>query len=197
MIVVGLGALAWTLVVWRWGDPFTSLYTAREQRHLAERYDALIRSAPLAAATPTTIAARARSHRLATRAGDPVGRITIPRLGLRMILVNGTDQGTLKKGPGRHLRSFMPGEGKLVYVAGHRTTYLAPFARIEQLRKGDRISLETPYGVFGYTVTGQRIVEDDDTSVLRSLDRETLRLQSCHPRFFASHRFIVYANPSA
>ena len=72
----------------------------------------------------------------------------MPRLGLNMVFVNGTDTATLKKGPGRDPRTYMPGEGELIYIAGHRTTYLAPFARIDTLRPGDRVTLRVPYGTF-------------------------------------------------
>ena len=89
----------------------------------------------------------------------------------------------------------MPGEGELVYVAGHRTTYGAPFSRIDHLHKGDRISLELPYATFDYAVTGSRIVGASQTSVLNSKGHEQLVLQACHPRFFASHRYLVYAKP--
>ena len=110
-----------------------------------------------------------------------------------MILVNGTDDATLKKGPGRDLRTYMPGEGQLIYIAGHRTTYLAPFAHIEKMRVGDAITLEVPYGTFRYRIFRKRIVTADDLAVLHSHGREVVVLQACHPRFFATHRYLVYA----
>jgi sortase A len=87
----------------------------------------------------------------------------------------------------------MPGEGRLVYIAGHRTTYLAPFAHIDSLRRGDRITLEMPYATFVYVVTREIVVPAKDLSVLRPGHRELLALQACHPRFFATHRYIVDA----
>ena len=66
-------------------------------------------------------------------------------MGLNMVFLDGTDERTLEKGPARYLGSSLPGEGRLVYIAGHRTTYLAPFSNIERLRKDDRITLELPY----------------------------------------------------
>lgn len=81
-------------------------------------------------------------------------------------------------------------------MAGHRTTYSAPFARINLLRRGDPITIRMPYGRFRYVVTGHRIVGATDMTVLRSSDREQLILQSCHPRFFATHRYLVYARPA-
>src|SRR5207237_3602389 len=100
--------------------------------------------------------------------GEAIGRIRIPRMGVNMILVNGTDHETLKKGPGRDLRTFMPGENRLVYIAGHRTTYLAPFSHIDALRPGDRVTIEVPYATFVYSETGQRIVKATELTVLRS-----------------------------
>jgi sortase A len=112
-----------------------------------------------------------------------------------MVVVNGTDAGTLKKGPGRDPRTFMPGQGQLVYIAGHRTTYSAPFGDIDDLRRGDRVTVRVPYATFVYDVTGHVVVPADDLGRLRSQGREVLALQACHPRFFASHRYIVYARP--
>src|ERR1044072_2589247 len=87
----------------------------------------------------------------------------------------------------------MPGEGQLTYIAGHRTTYLAPFAHIERIKAGDQISLEVPHGTFRYRVFTHKIVAASDLAVLKSHGREVVELQACHPRFFASHRYIVYA----
>ena len=109
-----------------------------------------------------------------------------------MILVNGTDHDSLKKGPGRDLRTYMPGEGQLIYIAGHRTTYLAPFAHIDSMRRGDLVTLEVPYATFVYRVFRKKIVPSDDLAVLHSQGREVVALQACHPRFFATNRYIVW-----
>jgi sortase A len=137
----------------------------------------------------------ARRYRLTTDEGDAIARLEVPRLGLDAVVVNGTSAADLRRGPGRHLETFMPGERKLVYIAGHRTTYGAPLGDIDDLRPGDRITLELPYASFEYRVTGHRIVDDNDLSVLESRRREELVLQACHPRFFASQRYLVYARP--
>jgi sortase A len=139
-----------------------------------------------------TIAREARLYRRDTHRGQAIGRIKVPRLGLNMILVNGTDHGSLTKGPGRDLRTWMPGQGELIYIAGHRTTYLAPFAHIEKLAPGDFVILEVPYATFRYRVFKHRIVDAHDLSVLVTHHREIVELQACHPRFFASQRYIAY-----
>ena len=95
--------------------------------------------------------------------------------------------------PTGFLRTFMPGQDRLVYIAGHRTTYGAPFAHIDSIRNGDFIRLEMPYGTFLYRATGHEVVRAGDVAMLRSPRYELLRLQACHPRFFATHRYIVDA----
>lgn len=199
LAVTGALMLIWALVVWQWQDPFTALYTKWKQHELTSQYDERARSfegsisSTSLAAEQASIARAARRYRISSKSGQAIGRLRIPHMGLNMIFVNGTDHETLKKGPGRDLRTFMPGENRLVYVAGHRTTYLAPFSHIDSLRAGDRITIEVPYGRFIYSVTRHRIVVATDLSVLRSPRHELLELQACHPRFFASHRYIAYA----
>jgi len=199
LIVGGVALVAWAGVTWAWEDPFTSLYTKREQGRLSESYErraeAFRGSARLVAEPNAERADSARRYRAGLKTGDPVGRLRVPRLGVNMVVVEGTDTDSLKKGPGRYEDSFLPGQGELIYVAGHRTTYSAPFARIDTLRPGDRVVFEVPYGRFEYRVTGHRIVAATAVEVLRSRGRDEIALQACHPRFFASHRYIVYAKP--
>lgn len=203
MVVAGSLLLAWALLVWRWQDPLTALYTRWEQRDLAREYERRVEEfseqTPVRvvqrAPTPGEIAEQAQKYRSRLGEGDAIGRLRIPRLDLNMIVVNGTESSTLRKGPARHRRTFLPGEGKLIYIAGHRTTYSAPFADIDDLQRGDRVRLELPYATVEYTVRSHRIVEANELSVLRSRGREELALQACWPRFFASHRYIAYARP--
>jgi sortase A len=196
MIIAGLATLAWAFAVWRWEDPFTSVYTAYEQRGLSDGLDKRFASytPPERPETmsPAEFAVEARRYRRGSRTGDGIGRLDVPRLGLRMVLVYGTDHETLKRGPGLDARTFFPGQQRLVYIAGHRTTYAAPFSKIDELRRGDLIRVEMPYGRFTYTVTGSRIVDANDLSVLKSKRYEQIALQACHPRFFASQRWITY-----
>jgi sortase A len=201
LAIAGVALLVWVVVVWRWQDPFTALYTSWKQHQLSDSYERKAEAYQTTppkpgaslAATTAQIRAQARRYRLEAKRGQGIGRIRVPRLGLNMVLVEGTDDATLKKGPGRDRRTYMPGEGQLVYIAGHRTTYLAPFAHIERLEPGDPVTLEVPYGTFIYRVFKHRIVTADNLSVLRSHGHEIVELQACHPRFFASHRYIAYA----
>jgi sortase A len=200
MMVAGLLTLAWAVVVWRWQDPFTALYTHWQQgklsaslEHEVAAYHPLRLDRGDPAAERRAISSDARTFRSEAKIGQAIGRIVIGRIGLKMVLVNGTDDATLKKGPGRDTRSYMPGQNRLVYIAGHRTTYLAPFSHIDSIRDGDFVRLQMPYATFVYRAFMHRVVAANDMSVLRSPTHEVLELQACHPRFFATHRYIVYA----
>jgi sortase A len=197
LIVAGVASLAWTVVVWQWQDPFTGLYTRWEQRHLSKQYATVVQDwkPPRVAGADRrdALPLEAAAYRSDAHAGNAIGKIVVGRLGLNMVLVDGTDEASLKKGPGLDARTYMPGENRLVYVAGHRTTYLAPFAHINEIRAGDYIRLEMPYATFVYRATGHMIVPATALWVLRSPKHELLRLQACHPRFFATHRYIVNA----
>lgn len=216
MIVAGVGTLVWALLVWRWEDPFTAAYTHFKQRELASAYAKRFEAFQPPARTTASLAAErravvreARRYRLSSHRGEALGRMRIPRLGLNIILVDGTDHESLKRGPGRYAGStqdltglvgkpppdFMPGEGQLVYVAGHRTTYLAPFSHIDRLRTGDPVTVELPYATFEYRISVTRIVPAGDLAMLKTHGREVLVLQACHPRFFSSHRYLAYARP--
>lgn len=205
LIGCGIALLLWAGIVWRWQDPFTALYTASQQHRLAAGLDLRLdayspptgldgRSASLAK-KKRLIALEARRYRRRLEVGEPLGRLKVPRLHLSIVVVVGTDHDSLTKGPGWYTGTFLPGEGQLIYIAGHRTTYLAPFAAIQSLRRGDTATLELPYGTFVYRIVGHAIVAAGDVSRLRSHGREVLALQACHPRFFATHRYIAYARP--
>jgi sortase A len=201
MIVAGVLTLGWAVLVWQWQDPFTAAYTKWEQHRLASQLDermtqfASHEDAPSLAALRIEVAKDAATYRKSLHRGDAIGRLTIGKLGLKIILVQGTDHESLKKGPGHYIGSLLPGQGRLVYIAGHRTTYLAPFSHIDALHAGDYVTIDLPYATFKYVVTKHRVVAATDVDVLRSPDHEVLILQACHPRFFATHRYLVYAKP--
>jgi sortase A len=192
LLAAGVLTLVWVIVVWRWQDPFTAIYTHIEQSHLSHEYDQRAQAFRTQVSN-RTLAADAAAYRRTLKRGDPVGRLHIPRLGLNMVVVQGTDESSLRKGPGHYIPSALPGQGQLVYVAGHRTTFLAPFAKINDLRVGDPIRFVLPYGTFTYRVTRHFVVPATDLAVLKDHGHELLRLQACHPRFFATHRYIVDA----
>jgi sortase A len=199
LILAGVLTLAWVVLVWRWEDPFTAVYTHFQQARLSNAYEKQAAafqprvSRGNLASMERQVATEARAYRRSLKTGTAVGRLRIGRIGLNMVVVQGTDHESLKKGPGHYIDSGLPGEGHLIYVAGHRTTYLAPFATINNIRVGDYIRFEVPYGVFTYRVTRHYVVASNAVAVLQDHGTEILRLQACHPRFFATHRYLVDA----
>jgi sortase A len=194
LAAAGALLLLWIGVTLVWGEPFTALSAAREQRVL--RGELARREASWKPRADSTLRERALALERSLRDGDPMGRIVIPRLGLRTVVVQGTSGSDLAKGPGHYASTSLPGLGGTVAIAGHRTTYLQPFRHIDDLRRGDRIELDLPYATVRYIVRSKKIVDDRDWSILRSRGYEQLVLSACHPLHSASHRIVVFAQRS-
>jgi len=126
--------------------------------------------------------------------GDALGRIEAPGMdGLNMVFVQGTDESSLELGPGHYPETAMPGQGRTIAIAGHRTTYLAPFRHIDSLNPGDKITLKMPYGTFIYSVQKHEIVDPTDVGVVHETGYERLVLSACNPVYSAAQRYIIYA----
>jgi sortase A len=211
VLLLGLAVVGWVGVVVTWGDPFTSIYTAHEQRVLAgkladEQRAWAQRPSNRLASTGTkhvataqqVLRSRATAFGKTVHDGSPIGRIVIPRIGLSMIVVEGTSEHDLAKGPGHFdaasgAATALPGEGSVVAIAGHRTTFLHPFRHVDELQSGDNVYLEMPYGTFRYRVYFQKIVTSNDWSILRARPYEKLVLTACHPLYSATHRIVTFA----
>jgi sortase A len=194
--------------------PFWSAGYAQVQQ---SRLDAAYRdnSAAFSAAAAANVGARPRDlptaeivRRLAVlyggqlKAGDPIGRLRIPLFDLDRLVQQGArgsatldpdaDRALLRNGPVHYGLTPLPGAGEPFAVAGHRTTYGAPFYKLDRLKRGDHIFLDTPYARFRYAVAKTTVVLPDDVGVLR--DRGYgLVLTTCTPPYSASHRLIVWA----
>lgn len=184
-IVLILAAMAIGGYVWwtLWG---TGLTTRAAQNDLRPGFERVL-SSQGAAEGP-------EQGRVVKVPGKAVAIIKIPKIDVNYVVVEGTDTESLKKGPGHYTQTAYPWEDRgRVAIAGHRTTYGAPFWALEKVREGDRIVLETEYGIFDYRVTRTLIVEPSDDSVLEPTVRPTLVLTTCNPRFSAAERLIVFA----
>ena len=125
--------------------------------------------------------------------GDPIARVRIPRIGVDKIVVQGVSLSDLKKGPGHYPDSPLPGQRGNAAIAGHRTTYGAPFNRINELEPGDEILVETVQGTFLYAVSEQLIVSPKQVEVLADAGDDRLTLTSCHPEYSSRQRIVVVA----
>lgn len=126
--------------------------------------------------------------------GEPLGLIEIPAIDVEEAVVEGIGRSELQKGPGHYPHSPLPGRSGNVSIAGHRTTYGAPFGDIDALEGGDEIIVTTPDGVFTYVVAEQHVVDPSDVSVVEHTDDARLTLTTCHPRYSARERLIVVAH---
>ncbi|HYT26496.1 MAG TPA: class E sortase [Actinomycetota bacterium] len=135
--------------------------------------------------------------------GAAVAIIQIPRIKVERVIVQGVGRADLKKGPGHVPSTVMPGQAGTFGVSGHRTTYGAPFFRLDELTRGDDIVIVTKASVFTYHVTGKRVVPPTDTAVLDNVQgaggrlKATITLTTCNPRFSAKQRLVVFGDLAA
>jgi sortase A len=209
-LLMAAGALAVgdavTTVVWQ--EPLSALWANHEQHALDAdlgRLDATYatpQAADAAGASAETVTSpaqrmRALAARLdgTTRAGRPLGKLQIARIHATYVVVQGTRASSLAKGPGHYSGTALPGEAGTTGIAGHRTTYGAPFRHLDALRRGDAITVTMPYGRFVYRVEGLKIVRPSDAAVLQSqaTGRPRLVLTACHPLYSASQRIVAVA----
>jgi sortase A len=201
LIITGLLLLADAAVTLLWQEPLTAVVAMIKRSEIDKRFLSS-RTNPLSALDQRTLQAlrtiQSRTAFLAQREerqvrnGVAVGRIVIPRIGLNALVVQGTNTASLEKGPGHYPSTALPGLGQTVAIAGHRTTYLAPFRHIDALRPGDRISVQMPYGRFVYTVQYHRIVSPSAWWVTDNVGYERIvvfaRISSLRPSAFSAAR---------
>ena len=125
------------------------------------------------------------------KTGEPLGKIMIPDIGVDVVMVEGTSVRDLKEGPGHWSETPFPGQGGNFVVSGHRTTYGAPFFKLNEVEVGDEIDLVLPYAVVRYTVSKTMIVYPDEVETVAQKGREQISLAACHPIYSAKQRIVV------
>jgi sortase A len=135
----------------------------------------------------------ARAFERQVEDGKPIGRIEIPDIKAKYVVVNGVEPSSLREGPGHYPDTPLPGGKGTVALAGHRTTYGAPFRKLNELERGDEIIMDMPYARFVYAVERNRIVDPDATWVLKSVGYDRLVLTACHPLYSAKQRIVTFA----
>ena len=202
LIISGLLLLIDAGVTLLWQEPLTALIGTIKRGEIDKRYLSY-RAAPLSTldkrslellgAIPRRIAFLARRELRQVPTGDAIGRISLPAIGANYVVVQGTDEASLEKGPGHYPTTALPGLGQTVAIAGHRTTYLAPFRHLDGLSNGDRIIMTMPYGRFVYVVQHSQIVTPNAWWVTRNVGYDRLVLSACNPLFSAAQRIVVFA----
>ncbi|MGH9187003.1 MAG: class E sortase, partial [Acidimicrobiales bacterium] len=195
-VLIATGLLVLAFVAYQlWG---TGIHHDRAQDRLREEFEAQLQASPqpspppTAASTPGPPAPTPASPApAAPAAGEPVARIRIPAIGVDEVVVEGVSVGDLRAGPGHYPGTPLPGQPGNVAIAGHRTTYGAPFAEVDRLGPGDEILLETIQGTFRYQVAGQQIVRPDQVEILDDAGDDRLTLTSCHPKYSTRQRIVV------
>lgn len=177
MMVSGALLITDAAVTLLWEEPVSAFVAEREQAQLEEALfdppERVVRRQPLK--------------------GDAIARIEVPAIDVSDYVVEGTDTATLRKGPGHYPDTPLPGEKGTTAIAGHRTTYGAPFRDIDKLKRGEPIILDLPDGRFIYRIERVKIVDDQDLSVLEPVGYKRLMLSACHPLYSAAQRVIVFA----
>jgi sortase A len=206
LITAGLVVMADVGLTLAYKEPISSIYGEIKQHAAANQLADLESHYPTPADLASIKGVRGVDRRVGILArrfgeqaheGEAIGRIIVPAMdGLNAVFVQGTDTGSLQKGPGHYPDTPFPGEGGTIGIAGHRTTYLAPFRHIDSMHKGDRITLEMPYGTFTYRVQRSEIVDPSDVQIVHKVGYERLVLTACHPLYSASQRYAIFARLS-
>lgn len=214
LITAGLVVMADVGLTLAWEEPLSSIYGSLRQGEAEDQLAELEESFPSQGLLRRALSEKELADRVEVLAdafedeverGEGIGRILIPRIDLDIVVVEGTDTASLQRGPGHYTLansegladvgdgSAFPGQGETMGIAGHRTTYLAPFRRIDEIQPGDEIILQMPYGTFTYTVQNHEIVDPDDVGIVENVGYDRLVLTACHPLYSAAQRYAQFA----
>jgi sortase A len=177
MMVSGVLLISDAVITLAWQEPVSAYFSERQQvkleKALIDPPKRVVQKEPLR--------------------GDALGKLLIPSIGVSEYVIEGTDADNLRKGPGHYPDTPLPGQHGTSAIAGHRTTYGAPFRKLNQLKKGDRIVAELPYGTFVYRVDRTQIVDDSALWVTKKVGHDQLVLTACHPLYSAAQRIVAFA----
>ena len=189
--VRNIGIVIILFAAWQvWG---TSIAQHQAQQALRAQFRSHAKSTPRPAGGIRLIGADVRVPQ--PPEGSVVAHLQIPTIGVDQYVVEGTAEGDLAKGPGHYVGTAMPGQAGNVAIAGHRTTYGAPFNELNELAPGDSIVLTTDSGeTLDYVVTQPPVaVSPNDVAVLNAFGDDRLTLTTCNPKYSATQRLVVVA----
>lgn len=205
LITAGIVIAADVAITLAWKEPMSTVYGSIKQGQAASSLDDLQEqfSAEVDLAPPPQaedpreiekhVAHLADLFSKEVETGQGIGRLKVPSIDLDLVVVQGTDTASLQKGPGHYPETAFPGQGRTVGIAGHRTTYGAPFRHINEIQDGDEIIVEMPYATFTYTVQKHEIVDPSQVEIVDDVGYDRLVLTACHPLYSAAQRWAVFA----
>ena len=192
-VLTGTGVLILLFVAYQlWG---TGLFTSGQQADLKSEFEARATAAEVAASSTTSTTTTPRPQP-PPPSGEAVAILRIPKIGVEVAVVHGVGVADLRKGPGHYPQTPLPGENGNAAIAGHRTTYGAPFNRLDELSAGDEILVTTLIASYEYRVAATRIVRPDQVEVLDPTPTPILTLTTCNPKYSARERLVVVADLS-
>jgi sortase A len=177
MMVSGALLITDAALTLAWQEPISAYLANKEQTKLKEEFVHPPRRVVLKRPLP----------------GDAIGKIVMPTIGVSKYVVEGTDTESLRKGPGHYPKTPLPGQHGTSAIAGHRTTYGAPFRHLDGLHRGDRITVEMPYGTYVYRVDKTQVVPNTALWITRPVGHDQLVLSACHPLYSAAQRIVAFA----
>ncbi|MGH9071935.1 MAG: class E sortase, partial [Acidimicrobiales bacterium] len=187
-VFVGAAVLLLLFVVYQLYG--TGIAASRSQQALRHQL-AVQKAPPSKTAAPTSEAPRASI--VAPAAGAPLGIIYAPSINLDKAVVEGVGESDLERGPGHYPGTPLPGQAGNAAIAGHRTTWGAPFFRLNQLRTEAPIYLQTAHGDFTYRVLRSFVVSPTNVLVIAPTKANLLTLTTCTPAYSAAKRLVVRA----
>jgi sortase A len=200
LIVIGVLLAVEVVLTVFWREPVTAVVASKSEEELRPPVETHNTPQPMTEPEVTPVALREslapqlkRAERR-TSIGEALGRIEVKRLGVKSPFVQGADLSSLEAAPGHYVNTQLPGDGGTVGIAGHRTTYGAPFRNLHEMRKGDEVVLKMPYGRFTYEIQGTKVVQPEAVEVLERGRREQLVLTACHPPGSLAQRIVALAD---
>jgi sortase A len=172
----------------------TNLTESHNQHRLAKTFTHALHVSQAGADSSTIGSSTSTEIDPSVPLGSAIAHLIIPKIGVDKYVVEGVADDDLDQGPGHYPGTPLPGQVGNVAIAGHRTTYGAPFFRLDELAPGDDIYItDTTGSRFVYQVASSEVVQPDDVSVLDATSDAELTLTTCNPKYGSSSRLVVVA----
>jgi len=191
LILVGVGIIMYVPATWLW-----SWY---DRRGLDNDFDhKTVPTVPFGDVSEAEkLKQLALEFRKELKPEETIARLEIPKIGINAIVVEGTQEGSLRKGPGHVENTPIPGMQLNVSIAGDRVLYGGPFLNLDELENGDEVHLTTTYGIFDYVISSKSFTTPEDVTVLDFGKQEAITLITCDPPWDTARRMVLKGNATS